>query len=238
VLHYQPVIDVETRRIAGVEALLRLPTSGQGFLIPNQFLHVAEASGLMPRLGQWVIQEACRQHREWRDAGLPAFSISINIATQQLRQDGFVTQLANCIREHGMDPSYLQIEFKENIVLEDAEDAVVALQKIRALGIHVAIDDFGAGRSGVSLLSWLPLDQLKISHSLVRRIGVDVKSRIAADTILTLGKSLDLTVVAEGIESEVAFDYMRTHGCDQAQGFYFCHPLAADAFERWCRVAH
>jgi diguanylate cyclase (GGDEF)-like protein/PAS domain S-box-containing protein len=238
VLHYQPVIDVETRRIAGVEALLRLPTTGQGFLIPNQFLHIAEASGLMPRLGEWVVREACRQHRRWRDAGLPAMNVSINIATQQLRHDGFVTQLANCMAECGMDPSYLQIELKENIVLGDAEDAVVALQKIRALGIQVAIDDFGAGHSGVSLLNWLPLDQLKISHSLIRRIGVDVKSRVATDTILTLGKSLDLTVVAEGIESETAFDYMRSRGCDQAQGFYFCHPLAADAFERWCRIAH
>lgn len=235
VLHYQPVVDLESRRVIGAEALLRLPLSKEIFLVPEQFMHIAESAGLITRLGDWVAREACRQHSQWQQAGLTPMSMSINIAPQQLRQSTFVSQLANSVEEHGMDPACLQIELQESTVLEDVQDAIVALQKIRALGIRVAIDDFGVGHSSVGLLSSLPLDKLKIDQSLVGGIGVSKSSQTITDTILALGKSLDLTVVGEGIESEAAFDYLREHGCHQAQGYYFSEPLAADDFERWCR---
>jgi EAL domain-containing protein (putative c-di-GMP-specific phosphodiesterase class I) len=204
-------------------------------LVPEQFLHIAEAAGLTNQVGEWVAREACRQHQQWRDAGLGEMSIAINVAPQQFRQRSFVPMLVDSVRHSGMDPSCLQIELKESTVLDDVPDAIASLREIRSLGIRVALDDFGVGYSSVGLLSSLPLDKLKIDQSFVGAIAHDEKSRTIADTVLALGRSLHLTVVGEGIESADAFDYLRDHGCDQAQGYFFSHPLSADEFERWYR---
>ncbi|GIZ53129.1 sensor domain-containing protein [Noviherbaspirillum aridicola] len=238
VLHYQPVVDLESGRPTGVEALLRLPVPGREPLLPHQFMPAAESAGLVGRLGEWVAREACRQHQAWIAAGLPSMSVAINVAPQQFRQRSFVSQLADSVRNCGMDPSCLQVELKESTVLEDVPDTIAALQELRALGISVALDDFGVGYSSIGLLSTLPIDKLKIDQSFVNRIGQDAKSQAITDTVLALGRSLHLQVVGEGIESEEVFDYLRDQGCDQAQGYFFSKPLSAEAFEHWYRDSY
>ena len=232
-LHYQPVTDMETGRPVGVEALLRLPLPEGGALTPEQLLPVAEAAGLIDRIGDWVAQEACRQHRAWRDAGLPDIGMSINVAPQQVRQRSFAGRLAENARRNGMNPSCLQIELRENAVTENAADTIATLEEIRSHGIRVALDDFGIGHASLGQLSLLPLDKLKIDQSFISRIASDARSRAVAGSILALGHSMNLKVVGEGIESEDAFDYLREHGCDQAQGYYVSRPLTADEFVRW-----
>ena len=236
-LLYQPVMDLGSGATTGAEALLRLPMPDGGMLVPSQFLPAAEAAGLINRIGEWVAQEACRQHQEWREAGLPPISIAINVAPQQFRQRSFIRYLANSVERSGMDPSCLQIELKESSVLEDVHETISALEEIRAIGIRVALDDFGVGYSSVRLLSSLPIDALKIDQSFVSRIGHDAKSQIIADTVLALGRTLNLQVVGEGIESEDIVDYLRGHGCNQAQGYYFSGPLTADEFVSWFHSA-
>ncbi|WP_292932773.1 EAL domain-containing protein [Noviherbaspirillum sp.] len=236
-LYYQPVMELESGSAIGVEALLRLPMPGSEPLGPPQFLPVAEAAGLINQIGDWVAHEACRQHRQWREAGLPNISIAINVARQEFRQRSFVSNLASCVAQSGMDPGSLQIELKESTVHEDLHETIAALQELRSLGIRIALDDFGVGYSSVGLLTSLPLDKLKIDQSFINRIGRDAKSRAITDTVLALGRSLKLEVVGEGIESEDEVDYLRGHGCDQAQGFYFSKPLTAMEFEHWFRHA-
>ena len=232
-LLYQPVMDLDSGATVGVEALLRLPMPGGETLTPAQFLPTAEAAGLINRIGEWVAQEACRQHQQWRELGLPALNVSINVAPQQFRQRSFIRYLASSVEHSGMDPSFLQIELKESSVLEDVHETISALEEIRSIGIRVALDDFGVGYSSVRLLSSLPIDVLKIDQSFVSRIGRDAKSQVIADTVLALGRTLNLQVVGEGIESEDIFDYLRGHGCDHAQGYYFSAPLTADEFVTW-----
>ncbi|HYD96955.1 MAG TPA: EAL domain-containing protein [Noviherbaspirillum sp.] len=234
-LLYQPMMNLGTGAIAGVEALLRLPMGDGVDLVPEQFLHVAEAAGLINRIGEWVAQEACSQHQRWREDGLPPISVAINVAAQQFRQRSFIAYLAHSMQHSGMDPSCLQIELKESTVLEDVHDTIAALEEIRALGIRVALDDFGVGYSSVRLLSSLPLDKLKIDQSFVNGIGRDAKSQVIADSVLALGRSLNLQVVGEGIESGEVVDYLRAHGCDEAQGYYFSRPMAANEFAAWYR---
>ena len=236
-LLYQPVMDLESGTASGVEALLRLPMPDGKSLSPAQFLPMAEAAGLINRIGEWVAQEACRQHQVWREAGLPPISIAINVAPQQFRQRSFIRYLASSIEHSGMEPSFLQIELKESSVLEDVHDTIAALEEIRSLGIRVALDDFGIGYSSVRLLSSLPIDTLKIDQSFVSRIGRDEKSQMIADTVLALGRTLNLQVVGEGIESEDIVDYLREQGCDQAQGYYFGKPMTADEFVTWFHAA-
>lgn len=236
-LYYQPVVDMESGEAVGVEALLRLPMPDGEPLVPDQFMPVAESAGLINRLGEWVAHEACHQHRKWREAGLPPLTIAINVAPQQFRQRSFVSYLVNNVRHSGMTPSCLQIELTESTVLEDVHDTIAALEEIRSLGINVALDDFGIGYSSIGLLSSLPLDKLKIDQSFVSRIGRDAKSQTITDTVLALGRSLNLKVVGEGIESEEVYDYLRGQGCDQAQGYYLSKPMAADQFEQWFRAS-
>lgn len=234
-LYYQPVMDMESGKVVGVEALLRLPVPNEEPMVPDQFMPVAEAAGMVTAIGDWVAREACRQHHQWCEAGLPSLTMAINVAPQQFRQRSFVRHLAESVQGCGMDPGCLQIELTESAVLEDVHNTIAALEEIRSIGIHVALDDFGVGYSSIGLLSNLPVDKLKIDQSFVSRIGRDPRSRTITDTVLALGHSLNLTVVGEGIESEEAFDYLRGQGCDQAQGYYFSKPLAPDQFERWFR---
>ncbi|TFW05455.1 bifunctional diguanylate cyclase/phosphodiesterase [Oxalobacteraceae bacterium OM1] len=237
-LHYQPVMDMDSGRAVGAEALLRLPVPGGALLTADEILPAAEAAGLIPQLGVWVAQEACRQHQAWREAGLPPLNVAINVAPEQVRQRDFVAQLADSVRRYGMDPACLQIEVSESAVVENVQDTIEALEKIRALGITVALDDFGIGYASVGQLGSLPLDKLKIDQSLIHAIQNDPRSRTVADSILALGRSLHLKVVGEGVESADEFDYLRAHGCDQAQGYYVSKPLPADEFAQWFRAHH
>ncbi|QAU35178.1 EAL domain-containing protein [Janthinobacterium sp. 17J80-10] len=236
VLHYQPVIDMQTRRLTGVEALLRLSGDHGEIIGPDQFVPVAESAGLIGIVGEWVATEACRQHEAWCNQGLPPVTIAINVSALQFRQRGFARKLTDIILDSSVDPANIELEVTESTVMDSMEDAVTILNNIRAAGIRIALDDFGTGYSSLSHLSHLPLDKLKVDQSFVRRLDHDRASRAITGAIITLGRTLNLEVVGEGIESEEALDYLQQNGCNQAQGFFISRPLPAAAFAEWYRA--
>ncbi|RJG04104.1 EAL and GGDEF domain-containing protein [Noviherbaspirillum sedimenti] len=236
VLHYQPVIDMQSRRLTGVEALLRLTGENGEIVGPDRFVPIAESAGLIGLLGEWVASEACRQHEAWRHQGLPPVTIAINVSPLQFRQRGFARTLTDIILDSAVEPACIEIEVTESTLMDSMEDAVAILKNIRAAGMRIALDDFGTGYSSLSHLSHLPLDKLKVDQSFVRRLANDRASRAITGAIITLGRTLNLEVVGEGIESEETLDYLRQNGCDQAQGFYISRPLPAAAFADWYRA--
>ena len=231
-LLYQPVINIHTGEIISVEALLRWPHPGIG---PDRFVPVAETTGLIQRIGDWVLIEACRQHTLWCAHGMPPIPIAINISAVQFRQRDFVARFLQIVANCNVDPAILQIELTEAAVMDDIEHAIETLQQLRAFGVKIAIDNFGKGFSSLTYLSRLPIDKLKVDKSFAQHIESDFQSRAITETIILLGRTFKLEIVAEGIESETALRYLRKHGCDQAQGFHVCTPIAADALEAWCR---
>ena len=233
-LHYQPVIDMKSGRVVGAEALLRLQ-AGDVPVDPARFIPIAEATGMIGPLGEWVAAEACRQHRSWHAAGLPPVTIAINVSPLQFRQRAFAERLRMIVEHAGIAPSSLQIEVTESAVMESVDEAVRILDDIKRYGIKIALDDFGTGYSSLSRLGTLPLDKLKVDQSFVQRVDSDLTSRAITDAIIALGRTLHLEVVGEGIESEDAMGYLRTRDCDQAQGFLISRPLPADDFAAWLR---
>jgi diguanylate cyclase (GGDEF)-like protein len=238
-LHYQPVVDVGNGRLVGAEALVRLNDSEDDPVGPDRFIPIAEATGMIGDLGEWVAAEACRQHGAWAKQGLE-LTIAINVSPLQFRQPKFADRLNGIIANAGIDPSQLVVEVTESAVMDNVDDAVEILNRIKSLGVKVALDDFGTGYSSLSSLSSLPLDKLKVDQSFVRRIERDKASRTVTEAIIALGHSLKLEVVGEGIESEDVLRYLRTHGCNQAQGFWFSQPLPPEEFaerywEEWCK---
>jgi len=234
-LHYQPVMDVESGRMVAVEALLRLPIGNGGAIGPDRLIPVAESTGMIAQLGDWVITEVCRQHEAWIAEGLPPMMIALNISPLQFRQRGFASRLLGIVHNSGIDPHCLQIEVNESTVMERVDDAIETLNQLHTAGMLIALDDLGTGCSNLSAISHLPLDKLKIDHVFVRRLAHDKGSQAITEAILAMGKSLSLDVVGEGIESQQSLDYMRTHGCSQVQGNWFTRPLPAAAFQRWYR---
>ncbi len=234
-LHYQPIVDVKTGSLSGVEALLRLADENGRVIGPDRFIPIAEAAGLVGELGEWVAREVCMQHQAWRDEGLPAVAISVNVSPLQFRQRGFAQQLGGIVRTAGIDPAYLLVEVTESTVMGNVEDAIQTLNKLRADGIGVALDDFGTGHSSLSHLSTLPLDKLKVDRSFIQHLHRDHSTRAVTAAIIALGKTLRLEIVGEGIESADALKYLEEHDCNQAQGYFISHPLSAPDFARWYR---
>jgi diguanylate cyclase (GGDEF)-like protein/PAS domain S-box-containing protein len=235
-LHYQPVVDMGSGRVIGAEALLRLRTDDGSAIGPDCFIPVAEAAGMISQLGEWVAIEACRQHAAWRDEGLLEVTIAINVSPLQFRQRGFAERLEEIVRHAGIDPCHILLEVTESAVMENVEEAIQTLHRIRSTGMQIALDDFGTGYSSLSHLSNLPLDKLKVDQSFVRRLEHDPASRAITGAIIALGRTLKLEMVGEGIESENAMSYLRDHGCDQAQGYLISHPLPPAAFAQWART--
>jgi diguanylate cyclase (GGDEF)-like protein/PAS domain S-box-containing protein len=235
-LHYQPVIDVETGALVGAEALVRLAYPSGEPIAPSRFIPIAEAAGLVAELGEWVATEACRQHKAWAEEGLD-LNIAINVSPKQLRQREFADTLGTIISTTGIEAKRLEIEVTESAIVENLDEAIEILNQIKSLGVRVALDDFGTGYSSLSTLTSLPLDKLKVDQSFVQRIEADPACRAVTDAIIALGKSLNLDIQGEGIESEGALQYLRQHGCDQAQGYWFSRPMAASEFAEWCQNA-
>lgn len=234
-LYYQPIIDVASKHLIGAEALVRMPVNGNKVLHPDEFIPLAESSGLINKLGYWVCAEACRQHQEWRSAGLPPFSIAVNVSAIEFRQHDFAAHLMDVLKQSGMDPTCFQIEVTESTVMGNVADAIATLYQLRSMGIKIALDDFGTGYSSLSHLRRLPLDKLKIDQSFINEVGNDESSQSISEAIIGLGRTMKLQVVGEGVESLQSMHYLSSHGCDQVQGFLFSEPLPAREFESWCR---
>jgi len=232
VLNFQPLVNLASGAVEGVEALVRLADGIEPPLGPADFIPIAEMCGLIAPIDHWVALEACRQQGVWRDAGIDLY-VSINVSALQLKRANFIQQMRDLIETTGIDPRSLVIELTETAVMENLVEAAMILDKLRELGIKVALDDFGTGYSSLSTLSTLPIDKLKIDQSFTRRIDTDHASRAVIDTITALAKSLHMELVAEGIETESALHYLRERGCELGQGYHFSRPLASAALLQW-----
>lgn len=231
-LHYQPVIDLATGRVAGVEALVRLADGIEPALGPAAFIPIAESCGLIAPLGEWVAEEACRQQARWQDAGLE-LTVAVNVSALQFQRADFLGYVRELVARSGIRPDRLILELTETAIMENVGDAVRILHELKALGVRIALDDFGTGYSSLSSLSTLPLDKLKIDQSFVRGIDTNPASRAVIDAIIALARSLNLELVAEGIETEGALRYLQERGCQHGQGYHFSRPLPAPELHAW-----
>ena len=225
---YQPRIEVASGRIVGAEALLRWDCPGKGLIPPDSFISIAEETGMIVPIGQWVLQEACRQNSVWRQAGLPPLSISVNISPIQFRHTGLANSVSSALELSGLPASSLELELTETFVMHDAERINLCMQNLKILGVDIAVDDFGTGYSSLSYLKRFPVDRLKVDKSFVRDIGTDPEDAAIVRAIITLGHALGLKVVAEGVETPEQMEYLRQHGCDELQGYFFSRPVTAD----------
>lgn len=226
-VYYQPKVEVATETVLGVEALLRWHHPENGLVLPDDFIPAAEASGIIVPIGVWVLQEACRQAKEWQEAGLEPIPIAVNVSLEQLRRGDLVAVVANALSESNLEPRWLELEFTESAVMQDTEDNLVILRQLKELGVLLSIDDFGTGFSSLGYLQKLPMDVLKIDRSYVLELPDDEDAATIVTTIVRMARSLDLDVIAEGVESGEQLEFLRGLGCDQYQGVVFSAPVPA-----------
>ena len=231
-LHYQPKINLMTGAITGAEALIRWTHPTRGSVSPAQFIHVAEDSGLILPIGAWVLQQACAQARAWADAGLPRITMAVNVSAMEFRDEYFLEGVLAVLRETGLDPSALELELTESVLMKRAASAASILRALREQGVQVAIDDFGTGYSSLSYLRKFPVDCLKIDQSFVRQISTAGDDTTLLTAMIGMARNLKLRVVAEGVETPEELAFLRAHHCDEAQGYYFSRPVPADQFAK------
>ena len=231
-LHYQQKVDLKSGAIIGAEALVRWSHPEWGLVRPARFIPIAEETGLIVPLGEWVLHEACRQAREWLDDGLLPGVVSVNLSARQFRAEGLVRTVSRVLEETGLDPSQLEMELTESMVMHNVETAIATLQGLKSLGIGLSVDDFGTGYSSLSYLKDLPINALKIDRSFVRDIGTgsETEDGILAQAIISLGHALHLKVIAEGVETDAQVHFLKRHSCDQVQGFLYGEPVPPRQF--------
>lgn len=234
-LLYQPKIDLQTGRVVGSEALVRWMHPELGLLSPAQFIPLAEETGCISALGEWVLREACRQNAVWHKEFSDWIDVSVNISAQQFLKENFPDLIRDILKETGMDPGYLDLEITETILMESTEDSLRRLGELKSLNLRISIDDFGTGFSSLNYLKVLPIDKLKIDGSFVRGVPQDSNDCAITRAIIALAKSLKQRVIAEGVETKEQCQFLRLEGCDEVQGFLFSHPLAPEEFEEFVR---
>jgi len=232
-LFYQPQIHLETNQVIGVEALLRWHHPKGGLISPDKFIPIAEESGLIISIGEWVLHEACRQHAEWIRQGLPRLRIAVNVSATQFRQKDFGACVKKVIEDTGIDPKYIELELTESMVMTDPLQTVITLNELKSLGIKLAIDDFGTGYSSLSYLTRFPIDRIKIDQSFIRNIQDLPANEAIVRAIIAMGGSLGLEMIAEGVETLDELECIKNHRCQEVQGYYFSRPIPADEFKDW-----
>ncbi|MFL6964917.1 EAL domain-containing protein [Pseudomonas alvandae] len=233
VLHYQPKLDLASGKVVGVEALVRWNRPDHGLVYPSDFIPVAEDSGLIVPLSQWVLQEACQQACRWQAEGMRPLYLSVNVSAIDFRQRGFVDGIARTLKETGLDPTQLELEITESVLMQNIDATVATLKAIKHLGIRLAIDDFGTGYSSLSYLQKFPVDVLKIDQSFVGDLSIDSNDAKLVSTIISLGKSLNLHIIAEGVETRDQLEFLKIHQCEEVQGYYFSKAVEPQAFSQW-----
>jgi diguanylate cyclase (GGDEF)-like protein/PAS domain S-box-containing protein len=234
-LHYQPLIEMRTGEVSGLEALIRWRHPELGMIAPADFIPLAEETGLIVPIGDWVLKTACEQNKAWQDAGLPALTVGVNLSALQLRQPGFVAGVERVLAESGLAPRCLNLELTESMVMGTTDDVVASLQQLRAIGVTLSMDDFGTGYSNLGHLTHLPLDILKIDRSFISGLPGHQGAASIARAIVSMGHSLGMRVVAEGVESAEQAEFLQSIWCEYAQGYLFCKPLGAIACAAWMR---
>ncbi|EXF92473.1 diguanylate cyclase [Pseudomonas fluorescens HK44] len=230
VLHYQPKLDLRSGKVVGAEALVRWLKPGHGWVYPTDFIGVAEDSGLIVPLSKWVLTQACQQARAWQLAGLPAISMSVNVSAIDFRQRDFVDGIVQILELTSFDPTLLELEITESVLMQNVEATVQTLHAIKSLGVRLAIDDFGTGYSSLSYLRRFPIDVLKIDQSFVRGLSTDNNDAALVSAIISLGKSLNLNIIAEGVETLEQLDFLKALQCEEGQGYLFSKAVLPQEF--------
>ncbi|HZV65542.1 MAG TPA: EAL domain-containing protein, partial [Telluria sp.] len=232
-LNYQPQVEIDTGRLIGVEALVRWDNPELGLVPPVRFIPLAEDTGFINQLGKWVLYEACRQMMRWQEAGLTVPKIAVNLSVKQFERGSMVNLVADILKETGLAPQRLQLEVTESVIMNTG-DALVFINDLHSIGVGLAIDDFGTGYSSLAYLKQLPVQTLKIDRSFIKDISTDINDEAIAVAIIQLGKSLNLSVIAEGVETDEQAAFLLRHGCNKAQGFLYSVPVPADdLLARW-----
>jgi EAL domain-containing protein (putative c-di-GMP-specific phosphodiesterase class I) len=235
VLHYQAKQDLATNEISGVEALLRWQHPDLGVLPPLQFISLAEESGLIVPIGKWALNNACAQNVAWQEQGLPPMRMAVNLSPRQFTDPNLLEDIREALAKSGMTPQLLELEITESMVMQNPEEAKRVLAALKKIGVHLSIDDFGTGYSSMSLIKQFPIDTIKVDRSFVRDLPIDANDRAITKTVIALGKALNLTIVAEGVETAAQEEFLRDQHCDEIQGFLFTKPLAGDDFAAFAR---
>ncbi len=235
-LHYQPQVDIASGRVCGVEALARWSHPERGLIPPDAFIPLAEQTGLIAPLTDWVLAEAIRQARAWQRAGL-LLGVSVNLSMWNLHDPALPDRVAGLLQDHGLSPAWLRLELTESALMADTERTVDVLARLAALGPRLAVDDFGSGYSSLAYLKTLPVDALKIDKGFVHEMATDATDTAIVASTVALGHALGLRVVAEGIEDRATWELLAGMGCDVAQGYHIARPLPPDALERWLHEA-
>jgi EAL domain-containing protein (putative c-di-GMP-specific phosphodiesterase class I) len=230
IVFYQPLIDLSTNKLVGMEALLRWHHPEKGMISPGDFIPLAEETGLIEPIGDWVLRAACKQNKKWQDAGYPAVKVSVNMSARQFSKKNLVENISNILAETGLKPEHLGIEITESVIMQDVKSTISKLQKLHNMGVSLAIDDFGTGYSSLSYLKLFPINDLKIDRSFVFNITTDSTDAAIALSVIVLAHSKNLNVVAEGVETMEQLEVLRKQGCDIVQGFLFSRPISAEEF--------
>jgi polar amino acid transport system substrate-binding protein len=236
VVYYQPQIDLKTMEVKGVEALVRWNHPTEGLIQPAKFIPTAEASGLIVEIDEFVMRTACRQLKTWIDSDFIPITISLNLTSKELLQENFTMVLKKIIKDSGIRADYLELEITESLFLEDLNVAIDILKELKAIGVRISLDDFGTGYSSLNYLKRLPIDTIKIDKSFMNEITEDSKEEAIAESIIALAHKMNLSVIAEGIETKKQLEFIKEHKCDKAQGYYFSKPIPVDEVEKLLSV--
>ncbi len=234
-LHYQPKVEVQSGRVLGVEALIRWRSPERGLVMPLEFIKLAEDTGLIVPIGEWVLGKACRDLREWRDSGLPDLAVAVNLSTRQFRDQGLTAMVATALSHSGLDPRSLELEITESVMMEQTTHTTSILDALVGIGVRISIDDFGTGYSSLAYLKRFPVQALKIDRGFVRDIETDHDDAAIVKAIVQLAHSMNLGVIAEGVETAAQLAYLRSLHCDEYQGYLFSKPLPGDEVARLIR---
>jgi diguanylate cyclase (GGDEF)-like protein len=231
ILIYQPQVDLRSGRIFAVEALIRWKHPTLGMVPPIKFIPIAEETGLIVPIGDWVLHEACRQNKAWQDAGLPHVGVSVNVSARQFREKNLIARVVSALTDSGLEAKYLELELTESLIMQDVEQAVQTMKELQDLGVHLSIDDFGTGYSSLSALKNFPVARLKIDKSFISDLPINENDKAVASAVISLGQKLNLRVIAEGVETDDQVAFLRENNCDEMQGYHFSKPVAAQAIE-------
>jgi EAL domain-containing protein (putative c-di-GMP-specific phosphodiesterase class I) len=232
-LYFQPLVDVATNDIIGVEALIRWRNQELGMVSPAEFIPLAEETGLIIQIDEWVLRTACEHAMTWQESGLPPITMSVNLSGQHFIREKLPETVDRVLKETGLDPHRLDLELTESVLMKNAEETVQMLRSLKEMGVHLSIDDFGTGYSSLSYLRRFPLDTLKIDRSFVKDVTTDADNAEITKAIIAMAHSLKLRVLAEGVETEEQNRFLRDHGCQVLQGFLFSRPLPYDELVRF-----
>jgi EAL domain-containing protein (putative c-di-GMP-specific phosphodiesterase class I) len=237
ILHYQPQVELRTGRIFAVEALVRWNHPTRGLISPIEFIPLAEETGLIVPIGDWVLREACRQNKAWQDTGLPAMIVCVNVSARQFREENLVDRVASVLEESELEARYLELELTESLIMQDIELAVATMKELQRQGVQLSIDDFGTGYSSLSALKTFPVARLKIDKSFIDGIPADENDKAVASAVIALGQKLNLRVIAEGVETDAQVAFLRECNCDEMQGYHFSKPVPPQRIECLLRVS-